>query len=380
MTASTADAYLFLSLLQARAGTSVVARMGALPPERILQMPAAELSAELRLSGKVRGALEETRRGFDAGAVRMRLAEGGHRAVTLADAGYPEGLTGIPDPPPALFVGGRLPEKPAVAIVGSRKASATALDVARALGRALGERGVCVVSGLALGVDAAAHEGALEAGGSTVGVLGCGIDGVYPRSNRRLFGLVREAGGLVSEYGLGEPPLRWRFPARNRVISGLSGCVIVVEAPEKSGSLITAHHATDAGRDVWAVPGPIGFAECRGSNKLLADGAGVLWDVDEFVDSVAPRGEEPLTLTAADVGAGAVESSAVEGLPEHERAALMGVGFEPTGVDAIAGRSGIGVRELLSALALLELKGYVRRDAGGSFVRSPAGRVAGGAT
>jgi DNA processing protein len=188
---------------------------------------------------------------------------------------------------------------------------------------------------------------------------------------------VREAGGLVSEYGPGEPPLRWRFPARNRVISGLSKCVVVVEAPEKSGSLITARHATDAGRDVWAMPGPIGFDECRGSNRLLADGAGVLWDVDEFVDSVAPRAEEPPKLTTADGSTGPDDSSAAAGLPEHEKAALMGVGFEPVTADAIAGRSGIGMRELLSALALLELKGYVKRDAGGAFVRSPLGRAGG---
>ena len=373
MTVSAADAYLFLSLLQARAGASVVARMGSLSPESILEVPAGELAAKLRLRDGVRDALKELRDGFDAGAVRARLGEKGYGAVTLADADYPEGLAGVPDPPPALFVGGGLPEGPAVAVVGSRKASATALGAARALGRALAERGVCVVSGLALGVDTAAHEGALEAGGPTVGVLGCGIDGVYPKSNRKLFGLVREAGGLVSEYGLGEPPLRWRFPARNRVISGLSDCVVVVEAPVKSGSLITARHATDAGRDVWAVPGPIGFEECRGSNKLLADGAGVLWDVDEFADSVAPRAEETPRLTTANGGSGPEESSAVSGLPEQERAALMGVGFEPTGVDTIAGRSGVGLRELLSALALLELKGYVRRDAGGTFVRSPVG-------
>ncbi|MDP9424827.1 MAG: DNA-processing protein DprA [Actinomycetota bacterium] len=374
MSPSATDAYLFLSLLQARAGTSVVARMGGFPPAGILEMPADEIATRLGLSEKVRGVLKELRAGFDAGAVRTRLGEKGYRAVTSADMDYPEGLAEVPDPPPALFVGGRMPEEPAVAVVGSRKASTTALGAAREIGRALGERGVCVVSGLALGVDAAAHEGALEAGGQTVGVLGCGIDGVYPRSNRKLFGLVRESGGLVSEYGLGEPPLRWRFPARNRVISGLSACVVVVEAPEKSGSLITARHAADAGRDVWAVPGPVGFDECRGSNKLLADGAGVLWDIDEFVDAVAPPAQEPLKLMTAGGDMGPEDPSAA-GLPEDERAALMGVGFEPTGVDAIAGHSGIGIRKLLSALALLELKGYVRRDVGGSFVRRPVGRA-----
>lgn len=373
MVPSARDAYLFLSLLQARVGTSIVVRMGDLPPESILSTPADELSARLGLNQKMRIALKELREGFDPASVRARLSEGGYRSVTRVDEDYPEGLAEVLDPPPALFVGGGLPEEPAVAVVGSRKASATALGAARALGRALGERGVCVVSGLALGVDAAAHEGALEAGGTTVGVLGCGIDVVYPRSNRGLFGRVREAGGLVSEYGPGEPPLRWRFPARNRVISGLSGCVVVVEAPERSGSLITARHATDAGRDVWAMPGPVGFAECRGSNRLLADGAGMLWDIDEFVGSVVPRVEEAPKLTAT--GEVTEDASAFAGLPEPEKAALMGVGFEPAGVDVISGRSGVGVRELLAALALLELKGYVKRDAGGAFVRSPLGKA-----
>ena len=157
------------------------------------------------------------------------------------------------------------------------------------MGRALGERGVCVSSGLALGIDAAAHEGSLEAACPTVCVLGCGIDVFYPKSNRRLFDRVRDGGGIVSEYYLGEPPLQWRFPARNRIIAGLSDALVVVEASQKSGALITARHALEAGRDVWAVPGPFAFAECRGSNALLADGAGVLWDIDRFLDAVAPK-------------------------------------------------------------------------------------------
>jgi DNA processing protein len=150
------------------------------------------------------------------------------------------------------------------------------------------------------------------------------------------------------------------------VISGLSGGVVVVEAPEKSGALITARHALEAGRDVWAVPGPIGFPECRGSNALLADGAGVLWDIEGFIDTVAPE-TAPQRLTVA----GPETAPAPAELPEKEAAALTGVGFEPTEVDVVAGRSGMEMRELLSALALLELKGYVTRDANGAFVRNP---------
>ena len=157
--------------------------------------------------------------------------------------------------------------------------------------------------------------------------------------------------------------MQWHFPARNRVIGSLSDGVVVVEAPEKSGALITARHALEAGCDVWAVPGPIGFAECRGSNALLADGAGVIWDIDKFVDDVAP---EPVSQKLSVAG---TEITPAE-LPEKEAVALMGVGYEPTEVDVISGRSGVRMRELLPALALLELKGCVTRDASGAFVRN----------
>jgi DNA processing protein len=358
-------AYLFLSLLQARVGASVVSRLGDTDPVEVLEMSAGEIAGQVRLTEKGRRAFEELKEGFDPGQVLASLEEKGLRAITFAEEDYPEKLAEIPDPPPALFVDGEVPEGPAVALVGSRKASATGIEASRTLGRALGERGVCVASGLALGIDAAAHEGAVEARGPTVGVLGCGIDVIYPKSNRSLFERVKDGGAIVSEYYLGEQPLAWRFPARNRIIAGLSDVVVVVEAPEKSGALITARHGLEAGRDVWAVPGPFGFAECRGSNALLADGAGVLWDVDRFVEAVAPE-LAPQKLPVA--GAEPVPAE----LPENEAAALAGVGFEPTGVDVVARRSGVEMRELLSALALLELKGYVTRDAGGAFVRTPS--------
>ncbi len=366
------DGYLFLSLLQARAGTSVVLRLGSTNPALVPEMDARRFAQLTGASDKTLAAFEELRGTFDPEGARARLAERGFEVVTPADEGYPERLRGTPDPPPALFASGPIPKVPAVALVGSRKASVTGLEAARVLGRTLAQRGVCVASGLALGIDGAAHEGALEAGGPAVGVLGCGIDGVYPRGNRRLYEGVRKVGALVSEYFLGEPPLRWRFPARNRVISGLSDCVVVVEAAEKSGALITARHATDAGRDVWAVPGPLGFPECRGSNRLLADGAAVLWDVEEFADAVAPEQSAPAARLPVANG---VASELPAELPEGERAALSGVGFEPVEVDVIVQRvagSGVGMHELLSALTLLELKGYVRRDATGAFVRTPA--------
>ena len=172
---------------------------------------------------------------------------------------------------------------------------------------------------------------------------------------------MKVGGALVSEYYLGESPLQWRFPARNRVISGLSETVVVVEAAEKSGALITARHAAEAGRDVYSVPGPIGLPECRGSNRLLADGAGLILDAEEFAEMVAPREPE---LTAEDKGI-----SEAEPLSETESRVLGGVGFEPSGTDSISRESGVEVRELLPALSMLELKGYVIRDGAGSFAR-----------
>jgi DNA processing protein len=352
--------HLFLSHLQARVGSSLVSRLGNLSPEAIFETPYSELVGSTRNSEKTARAFEQLQRGFDADGVEDQLAARGISVLTLADDGYPGMLRNIPDPPPALYLDGAVPDVASVALVGSRKASATGIETARTLGCALAERGVCVVSGLALGVDSAAHAGAVDAEGLTVGVLGCGIDVVYPRNNRVLFDAVRRHGALLSEYYLGEAPLAWRFPARNRIIAGLASTVVVVEAPEHSGALITARHGLDAGRDVWAVPGPPGVRECRGSNGLLADGAGVLWDISEFLEVVAPQGS---------IQPEAPESSVAAGLPETEAAVLSGVGLEPRGVDALARRSGIVMSELLPALALLELKGFVRRDAVGAYVR-----------
>ncbi len=193
---------------------------------------------------------------------------------------------------------------------------------------------------------------------------------MYPRENRELFGRVSEGGAIVSEYALGEASLAWRFPARNRIIAGLSDAVVVVEAPEKSGALITARHAVDAGRDVWAVPGPRGAPECRGSNRLLADGAGVLWDVDAFLDAVCGPAKAPGPTRDKEVVP--VLPDPPDGLPEREAEVLRGVDFRSAAADVVAGRTGVEMRNVLSSLAMLELKGYVVRDAAGNFARRAA--------
>ena len=195
---------------------------------------------------------------------------------------------------------------------------------------------------------------------------------MYPRKNRDLFRRVRECGALVSKYCLGEAPLAWRFPARNRIIAGLSDAVVVVEAPEKSGALITVRHAMDAGRDVWAVPGPRGAPECRGSNRFLADGAGVLWDVPEFLEAVCGPGGSTGGMPLEEIEAEPVFPEPPDGLPRHEAEVLRGVDFRSAGADAVAGRTGVEMRTVLRSLAMLELKGYVARDAAGNFARRAA--------
>ncbi|HEV2092561.1 MAG TPA: DNA-processing protein DprA [Rubrobacter sp.] len=215
-TAREHEGYLFLSLLQARAGGSVMRRVPEGDVGNLLERSGPELAREMGLGEKASRALAEVMKDFDAGGAIERLARNGFRAVTYADEAYPGRLRLAPDPPPALYVGGELPEGASVALVGSRKATRSGIETAGVLGRALAARGVCVVSGLAAGVDAAAHEGALAAGGGTVGVLGCGIDVVYPRENRELYRRVRGGGALVSEY------YRHRSPGGSRHATGSS--------------------------------------------------------------------------------------------------------------------------------------------------------------
>ena len=205
--------------------------------------------------------------------------------VTFGDEKYPARLKNISDPPLVLYVRGKLPDMdnlPVIGVVGTRKASAYGMDIARRMGTQISQCGGLVVSGGAWGIDSAAMEGALDAPACTVGVLGCGADVVYPRNNGRLFARVSQAGCLISEYPPGTEPKPWHFPARNRIISGLSNGVLVVEAPEKSGALITARQALEQGRDVFVVPGNVDVASCVGSNALLREGGIAVscgWDI-----------------------------------------------------------------------------------------------------
>lgn len=226
--------------------------------------------------------------------ILQACAKANIQLLTYHDPGYPTRLKHIPDPPLVLYYKGKLPEfdgTPVIGVVGTRKASIYGLGIARRMGYQIAKCGGIVVSGMASGIDGAAMQYALNAGQSAVGVLGCGADVVYPASNRKLFEDVERYGCLISEFPPGTPPYKWNFPKRNRIISGMADGVLVVEAPVKSGALITARRAADQGRDLFVAPGNIGVASCAGSNALLREGAVAVssgWDVVSEYEALYP--------------------------------------------------------------------------------------------
>jgi DNA processing protein len=283
----------------------------------------------------------------------------GLRVIGIDADSYPARLREIADPPPVLWVSGQ-PEAladPIVSIVGSRVGSPYALSVAERLAGDLAVRGITIASGLARGVDSAAHRGALAAGGLTVGVLGCGADIVYPPEHATLASEIAERGAVTSELVPGTVPRPVFFPRRNRIISGLARAVIVIEAGEKSGSLITARCALEQGRDVLAVPGNVLSGRNRGGHALLKDGARLVETVEDVL--------EELGLSAAQ---GSRASTGAPAGPTDSVLASMMPG-EPVDLEQISGRSGLSVAELLPRLLELELVGGLRREPGGRFVR-----------
>ena len=296
------------------------------------------------------------------------------RALSPADAGYPSRLAEVPDAPATLHVRGALVDADAlaVAVVGSRRATPYGLEVAETLAADLAARGVTIVSGLARGIDAAAHRGALRVGGRTLAVLGSGVDVIYPPENRRLAAEITERGALLSQFAPGTPPLPQNFPTRNQVIAALSLAVVVVEAAEKSGSLITARLAAELGREVLAVPGRITAPESRGANRLIQDGAHVAMGWEDVVGVLPERWKARVTATAGIGRAGdaaAVGRGALEGEPSGYRSILELLGEDPIDIDHVIERSGLGAGRVSAALLELELEGRVRQIEGKRFVR-----------
>ena len=339
---------------------SLLDRPGRARAREVLALPEADLIAAVagRHAPEARRMVED----FDCARAIAQLDQRGLSALCAHSDGYPANLLGLSDAPAVLYLAGDsnvLTSEPTACLVGSRRASAYALEVAHELGRGLASAGVTVVSGLALGIDAAAHRGALAGGGLTVAVLASGVDRPYPRTNRPLYRRVREHGVAVSEMPPGAPAFRWSFPARNRIMAGLAAMTVVVEAGDPSGSLITAQFALDLGRDVGAVPGWVTSRMAAGSNRLLREGASVVRGVEDLLDDLY------------GVGAGGRPRRAPSSprLEPTLRRVLDGV-EAGEGAEAIGRSAGVTAATARAALGRLESLGLVSRDGLGSYRRA----------
>ena len=308
----------------------------------------------------------------------LQAAPDSHRILTLGDAHYPASLLQIEDPPVLLYAIAA-PEvwqtewlahcaEHSLAIVGSRNPTPQGVQNARQFAQALAQSGLCIVSGLALGVDGAAHEGALAVADvapcATIAVVGTGLDRVYPRQHHELARRIAQRGVLLSEFAIGTPPLNANFPKRNRIIAGLARGTLVVEAALKSGSLITAKQAVEQGKEVFAIPGSIHSTQARGCHALIRQGAKLVESAQDILEELELR--PPLSATAK-VRAALVEPE--EDFGSEDSALIQALGFDPTGLDALQARTGLDTATLQAQLMALELMGQVARLPGGLFQR-----------
>ena len=284
--------------------------------------------------------------------------------VSVLDDDYPPLLREIPDPPALLYIRGNpgLLSLPQLAIVGSRNPTPAGSENARAFARSLVAGGLTVTSGFALGIDAAAHQGAIDGGGSTIAVVGTGLDRVYPASHHELAHQVVQSGAIVSEFPLGTPPLRQNFPRRNRIISGLSLGTLVVEAALRSGSLITARLAIEQGREVFAIPGSIHSPLSKGCHRLIRQGAKLVETANDIIEELGA-----LVSTLKQVSEGDVPSQTIKRTSEN--ALLEYLGFDPIDIDTLVERSGLTPEAISSMLLDMELAGEIKSCAGGKYQR-----------
>lgn len=349
--------------LGAHALNALLAKFGS--AEAVFAASRAQLESEL---GGLTDVIDTVLAGPDPRVLKQDFAwleHANHHLLTIVDKEYPPLLREIAQPPPILFVSGdkKLLASPQLAIVGSRNPTPTGIENSTAFARALSRVGLTITSGLALGIDSAAHRGALDAGSCTVAVVGTGIDRIYPERHNELAREIAEQGALVSEFPLGTPPKAENFPRRNRIISGLSLGTLVVEAALQSGSLITARHAVEQGREVFAIPGSIHSPLTRGCHALIRQGAKLVetaQDILEELGALTQLAAQPLEPT---------ETS--DTTLENPRLAelLRYVGYDPVSVDILVERSGLTADYISSMLLELELHGVVEACPGGKYVR-----------
>ena len=359
-----AEAWARLALLQLPSPAIAALLRAFESPERIFSVSRSQLAAATSAATASRIAMPLDRAVLDQ--TREWLSREEHQLIAWDDADYPRALLTLPDAPPALFFMGRreLLNQPSLAIVGSRHATPQGMENARAFARALSGAGLTIVSGLALGIDGSAHEGALEGAGSTLACIGTGPDRVYPPSHRELAHAIAVSGGVLSEFAPGTPPLRLNFPRRNRLISGISKGVLVVEATLSSGSLITARLAGEQGREVFAIPGSIHSPFSRGCHKLIRDGAKLVETAQDVLDELRFEGlsiSPPSTAHDAARGGSPISSP--------HRVIVVALGGDPCDLDALIVRTRMEPAALTAALVELELDGHVAALPGGRWQR-----------
>lgn len=360
----------FVTGVGSRTAAMLIDRFGA--PGSALDATAPSLEA----AGLKRDTIEAIKspefREKAAGEIEELVRIGGE-ALTLTDERYPKLLRETYDPPIVIYCLGNFATafaQPAIAIVGSRRCSTYGRNVAEKLSRELAERGVTIVSGLARGIDSAAHRGAVEARGLTVAVMGTGLDGVYPKENRKLAARIVEQGALVTEFPLATPPVSQNFPFRNRVISGLAFGVMVVEGAERSGSLITARLAYEQGRDVFAVPGNITSAKSFGPNYLIKDGAKLVQTWRDVIEELPAETKAP--ILSAERGETRTKQIVIDevALSDSERRVLKMLNTdESVHIDQLISKAGLSSGELMSALLKLEMTDRIRQLPGKCFAK-----------
>jgi DNA processing protein len=332
-------------------------------PQAVLAATRAQLAAQVPAAAadRVLAPIPEER----LAATRDWLAAPQHELIAWDDQDYPRSLLDVGDAPPVLFFIGRrdVLQRPALAIVGSRNATPQGLENARAFASALSAAGLTIVSGLAVGIDAAAHRGALDGAGSTLAVVGTGLDRVYPARNRDLAHAIAARGGIVSEYPPGTPPRKENFPRRNRLLSGLARGVLVVEATLSSGSLITARIAGEQGRDVFAIPGSIHSPFSKGPHKLIREGAKLVETAQDVLVELrmATPGAAPADPPPAD-----------DAVPAVHADVLRAMGHDPVDLDQLIARTALPAQRISAALTTLELDGHVAVLPGGRWQRTGA--------
>ena len=339
--------------------TVLVKRFGS--PQVALEASIAELKRIPDFGEKVVESLKTHVDWEEAEKQLASLDKSGARMITILDDAYPEPLKRIYAPPPFLLIRGDLTaaDEDAVAIVGSRVCTAYGRQIAEQLARGLVDVGMTVVSGLARGIDSCAHQGALKAGGRTIAVLGCGLDIIYPPENEKLYNEISASGAVVTEFPFGLKPDKFNFPTRNRIISGLSKGVVVVEASRMSGALLTVQHAIDQNREVFAVPGNINSAASAGTNELLKQGAIPVTSPADVLLALGYHPDHKLEVKARPLPE----------LPDNELAVYKSLSGQPQQIDALSQRLSKPVSEVLSSLFSLEMAGLVRQLPGKLFLR-----------